>query len=66
FAIGFGRAGAMLAPIIAGYLFHQGYGLGFVAIAMGAGSLVAAVALWLLPYPSGAVKVIDAAPAAAH
>jgi hypothetical protein len=61
-----GRAGAMLAPIIAGYLFHAGYGLEFVAIAMGAGSLIAAVALWLLPYPSGAVKVIDAAPVAAH
>ena len=66
FAIGIGRAGAMLAPIIAGYLFHEGYGLEFVAIAMGAGSLIAAVALWLLPYPSGAVKVIDAAPVAAH
>jgi benzoate transport len=50
FTVGFGRAGAMLAPITAGYLFHAGYGLQFVAIAMGAGSLVAAFALWLLPY----------------
>jgi benzoate transport len=58
FAVGFGRAGAMLAPIIAGYLFHAGYGLEFVAVAMGVGSLVAAIALWLLPYkaePSAAV-----------
>lgn len=47
FAIGFGRAGAMLAPIVAGYLFHAGYGLQFVAVAMGAGSLFAAVALSL-------------------
>jgi benzoate transport len=52
FAVGFGRAGAVLAPIIAGYLFHAGYGLEFVAIAMGVGSLVAAIALWLLPYKS--------------
>ena len=49
FAIGFGRAGAMLAPIVAGVLFRAGYGLEFVAIAMGAGSLVAALALWRLP-----------------
>jgi benzoate transport len=58
FAVGFGRSGAMLAPIIAGYLFRAGYGLEFVAIAMGAGSLVAAIALWLLPYkaePAAAV-----------
>jgi benzoate transport len=49
FAVGVGRAGSWLAPIIAGYLFHGGYGLQFVAVAMGAGSLVAAVALWMLP-----------------
>ena len=58
FAVGVGRAGAMLAPIIAGYLFRAGYGLEFVAIAMGVGSLVAAAALWLLPYkaePAAAV-----------
>src|SRR6266404_3208430 len=52
FAVGFGRGGAMLAPIIAGYLFHAGYGLEFVAVAMGVGSLIATVALWLLPYRS--------------
>ena len=58
FAVGFGRAGAMLAPIIAGFLFRAGYGLEFVAIAMGVGSLVAAIALWLLPFkaePAAAV-----------
>jgi len=52
FAVGFGRGGAMLAPIIAGYLFHAGYGLEFVAVAMGVGSLIATIALWLLPYRS--------------
>jgi MFS family permease len=50
FTIGIGRAGSMLAPIIAGFLFRAGYDLEFVAVTMGAGSLVAAVALWLLPF----------------
>jgi benzoate transport len=49
FAVGVGRAGAWIAPIIAGFLFRAGYGLEFVAIAMGAGSFIAAIALWLLP-----------------
>ncbi len=50
FAVGVGRAGAMLAPIIAGYLFHVGYHLQFVAVCMGVGSLGAALALWFLPF----------------
>jgi benzoate transport len=58
FAVGFGRAGAMLAPIIAGYLFRAGYSLEFVAIAMGAGSLVAAVALWLLPFKAESAAAV--------
>src|SRR5882757_1927192 len=65
FAIGIGRAGAMLAPIIAGYLFRGGYGLQFVAIAMSVGSLVGAVALWLLPLKPARVDSIDRAPAVA-
>ena len=62
FAIGFGRAGAMLAPIVAGLLFSAGYGLQFVALTMGSGSLIAAVALWLLPHPPA--EVIEMAPPA--
>ena len=58
FAVGFGRAGAMLAPIVAGYLFRAGYGLEFVAIAMGVGSLVAAIALWLLPYKTESAAAV--------
>ena len=65
FAVGVGRAGAMLAPIIAGYLFRGGYGLQFVAIAMSAGSLVGAVALWLLPLNSARTDSIEGAPAIA-
>ena len=57
FAIGFGRAGSMLAPIVAGLLFKSGFGLEFVAIAMSVGSLVAAVALWALPRDGGASLV---------
>jgi MFS family permease len=58
FAVGTGRAGAMLAPIIAGYLFRGGYGLQFVAIAMSAGSLIGAVAVWLVPLNSARVDSI--------
>jgi benzoate transport len=65
FAVGLGRAGAMLAPIIAGYLFRGGYGLQFVAIAMSAGSLIGAVALWLLPLNSARIDTIEGEPAIA-
>src|SRR5450631_1208201 len=65
FAVGTGRAGAMLAPIIAGYLFRAGSSLEFVALAMGSGSLVAAAALWLLPFKSATVEVIETEAAAA-
>lgn len=51
FAIGVGRGGAVLAPIIAGYLFDAGFGLKFVAIAMSAGSLVAAAGVVTLTMP---------------
>jgi len=64
-AIGFGRGGAMLAPIIAGLLFHAGHRLEFVAIAMGAGSLIAAVALWLLPRHTAAAETMGAEPRSA-
>jgi MFS family permease len=48
FAVGTGRGGAMLAPIAAGYLFQAGYGLQLVAMIMGSGSLLAAIAVALL------------------
>ena len=55
----------MLAPIIAGYLFRGGYGLQFVAVAMSVGSLIGAVALWLLPLGSARIDSIEGAPAIA-
>jgi MFS transporter, AAHS family, vanillate permease len=48
FAIGVGRGGAVLAPIIAGYLFNAGFAVKTVALLMANGSLLAAVALLAL------------------
>ncbi len=48
FAIGVGRGGAVVAPIIAGYLFQAGLALQTVALIMACGSLLAAVALLVL------------------
>jgi hypothetical protein len=45
FAIGIGRGGSVLAPILAGFLFKWGYGLPSVAMTMAFGSLVAAIVL---------------------
>jgi MFS family permease len=42
FAIGIGRGGSVLAPIIAGFLFTAGYPLPTVSFMMALGSLVAA------------------------
>ena len=48
FAIGVGRGGAVLAPIIAGYLLNAGLAVKSVALAMASGSLLAAVTLLVL------------------
>jgi benzoate transport len=48
FAVGMGRGGAILAPIIAGYLFQAGFGLQAVATMMAMGSLLSAAALLAL------------------
>ena len=48
FAIGVGRGGSVLAPIIAGFLFTAGYSLPTVALTLALGSLFAAAALSLL------------------
>jgi benzoate transport len=48
FAIGVGRGGSVLAPIIAGFLFTAGYSLPTVALMMGLGSVFAAAVLLLL------------------
>ncbi|HEX5789377.1 MAG TPA: MFS transporter, partial [Woeseiaceae bacterium] len=43
FAIGFGRGGSALGPMLAGFLFAAGAGLSVVALLMAAGSVIAAV-----------------------
>ncbi len=48
FAIGVGRGGAALAPVLAGYFLQGGIGLQTVSIIMGAGSVLGAFALWFL------------------
>ena len=48
FAVGVGRGGAVLAPVIAGYLFQAGFGLQAVATMMAMGSLLSAGALLAL------------------
>lgn len=49
FVIGVGRGGSALAPVVAGALFASGSGLLLVSLTMGAGALVAASMLVLLP-----------------
>lgn len=48
FSIGLGRGGAMLAPVIAGFLFEGGISIPMVAMIMALGSLAAAGALAFL------------------
>ena len=45
FAVGVGRGGSLLAPIVAGFLFDGGYELPTVALLMSLGSVIAAGAL---------------------
>jgi benzoate transport len=50
--IGAGRGGAALAPVLAGYLFSQGFSLQAVSIVMGCGSLLGAIALLFVKFES--------------
>ena len=47
-AIGVGRAGAALGPIVGGFLFQAGHGREGVALLTAVGSLMAAVLIMLL------------------
>jgi MFS family permease len=48
FAIGVGRGGAVIAPMIAGFMFEARYSLPVVALSLSVGSLLAAVVLSML------------------
>ena len=63
FAVGMGRGGAVLAPIIAGFLFEAGIELPTVAIIMSLGSAVAAGALWFLKTDPEAPESVASEPA---
>ncbi|WP_287889535.1 MFS transporter [Blastomonas sp.] len=52
FVIGFGRGGAAVGPILAGFLFSIDLGLASVGLAMACGSLLAAAMLLWLPKPA--------------
>lgn len=55
FVIGVGRGGAIASPVIAGFLFEWGQGLPAVALWMGAGSLIGALALMVVRYRESGV-----------
>jgi MFS family permease len=62
FAIGVGRGGSALAPVLAGYLFEAGYSVANVAATMSVAALLAAIALSLLKLkPAGGESVPAAA-----
>ena len=48
FAVGMGRGGSVLAPIIGGFLFEGGYTLPTVSMLMAFGSIMAAIVLLFL------------------
>jgi hypothetical protein len=50
FAIGMGRGGSAVGPVLAGALFAKGSSLLVVSLIMGSGALVAALMIVLLPW----------------
>lgn len=52
FAIGVGRGGAAVSPVVAGLLFTAGFSLQAVALVMAMGAAIAAIAILLLPAPT--------------
>jgi MFS family permease len=61
FVIGAGRGGAVLGPVLAGFLFQSGQGgLLMVSMIMATGSLFAAVALFVLPQRTSVVSPVNA------
>lgn len=65
FVVGVGRGGAVLSPIIAGYLMQGGYDLPTVAMIMCVGSLIAAIVLSMLKMSNQPVDAADKAAAKA-
>jgi predicted MFS family arabinose efflux permease len=59
FVIGVGRGGAALGPIVAGFMFEANLGLDAVALVMACGSVVAAIALFMLGRPSAGAQQVS-------
>jgi len=59
FAVGIGRGGSVLSPIMAGYLLQGGLEVPMVALVMGSGSIIAAVILSGLKLDSGKAEGIQ-------
>ena len=57
FVIGVGRGGSALGPVVAGALFANGIGLLAVSLVMGAGTLIAASMIALLPWAQARRRV---------
>lgn len=60
FAVGMGRGGSVLSPIVAGFLFQAGYALPTVALMMSVGSLVAAALVMMLKLKPASETEIEA------
>jgi benzoate transport len=54
--IGIGRGGGVLAPIISGFLFSAGMSLASVTFIMALGAVLAAIAIFYLPYDGRNIK----------
>ncbi len=61
FVIGVGRGGAVLSPILAGFLLDKGNTLPTVGMVMGAGSLISALVLFFVTVRTG-TEISDHAP----
>ena len=55
FAVGVGRGGSVIAPIIAGFLFEGGLALPLVSLVLGLGSMLGAITLFFLKLESDRV-----------
>ncbi|MEQ9562010.1 MAG: hypothetical protein RLN69_05775, partial [Woeseiaceae bacterium] len=53
FSIGIGRGGAMISPVVAGYMFEAGASTPLVAIVMASGSILAILSLLFLRLQDG-------------
>jgi benzoate transport len=59
FGMGVGRIGSALAPISAGLLFRSGHGVAGVSAVMALGSLLSAVAILILRFPTSGATGAD-------